>query len=212
LAAPKVAQVTAVDFSPAMVKVAREQVKTQGLSNVEVHLEDGQRLPFDNRSFDAAFSLFGLIFFPDRAQGLDELFRVLKPGGKVAITSWVPFSETPLLNAIYSTVAKQLPMPGGKGGPPALSTPELIEQELKVAGFQNVKVQRIEHESQASSVSAYWADMVRSSAPLTLLQKNMAAEWPSFEKTTLKELEAQFGKGPQTVRAPAWLTTAERPV
>ena len=98
LAAPKVAQVTAIDFSPAMVKVAREQVKTQGLSNVEVHLEDGQRLPFDNRSFDAAFSLFGLIFFPDRAQGLDELFRVLKPGGTLLVADLAAHDRAELLS------------------------------------------------------------------------------------------------------------------
>ncbi len=211
LASPRVAQVTAVDFSPAMVRTARENVKTQGLSNVEVHLEDGQRLPFDNRSFDAAFSLFGLIFFPDRAQGLFELYRVLRPEGKVAITSWLPFSETPMLDALFSTVAKHVSMPFGKSGPPPLGTPELIEQELKVAGFQNVQVKRIEHTSKAPSLRAYWDGMVRSSAPITLLQKTMATEWPLFEKKVLKELEAKFGSGPQEVPAPAWLTTAERP-
>jgi ubiquinone/menaquinone biosynthesis C-methylase UbiE len=91
LLSPLVRQVTGIDFAEQMLEQARKQVAERGLQNIKFHVGDAQVLPFANESFDAAFSMFGLIFFPDRAKGLSELVRVLRPGGNVALTSWVPF-------------------------------------------------------------------------------------------------------------------------
>src|SRR5699024_11098930 len=81
LAAAAGATVTALDFSSPMIAQLRTRAAALDLASaVEVHEGGGQRLPFASAVFDAAFSMFGLMFFPDRHAGLRELARVLKPG------------------------------------------------------------------------------------------------------------------------------------
>ncbi len=94
-AAKRVNSVNAIDFSPRMVEILRKSIDEKKLDNVEVRCGDAQHLPYENGSFDAAFSMFGLMFFPDRQKGYAEIYRTLKPGGRVVISSWAPVSESP---------------------------------------------------------------------------------------------------------------------
>jgi ubiquinone/menaquinone biosynthesis C-methylase UbiE len=75
------AQVLATDFSPGMVAC----VAAAGLPNVEARVMDGQALDLPDARFDAAFSIFGVIMFPDWRKGLAEMRRVTKPGGYGAV-------------------------------------------------------------------------------------------------------------------------------
>ena len=76
----------ATDFSPGMVAC----VAAAGLPNVETRVMDGQALDLPDASFDAAFSIFGVIMFPDWRKGLAEMRRVTRPGGYgvVAPVGW----------------------------------------------------------------------------------------------------------------------------
>src|SRR5208282_6490879 len=76
--------VMAADVSPAMVRKARERLGKA--PNVSVSVEDGQRLSFPDSSFDAVLCNLGLMFFPDPVRGLSEFRRVLRPGGRVAVS------------------------------------------------------------------------------------------------------------------------------
>ena len=75
---------TAADVSPAMVAKARERLGDA--PNVSVSVEEGQALPFPDASFDAVLCNLGLMFFPDPVRGLIEFRRVLRPGGRVAVS------------------------------------------------------------------------------------------------------------------------------
>ena len=76
--------VTAADISPAMVRKARERL---GIApNVSVSVEYGQALSFSDESFDAVLCNLGLMFFPDPVRGLSEFRRVLRPGGRTAVS------------------------------------------------------------------------------------------------------------------------------
>ena len=76
--------VTAADLSPAMAEKARERLGKA--PNVLVSVEDGQALSFPDRSFDAIVCNLGLMFFPDPVRGLSEFRRVLRPGGRAAVS------------------------------------------------------------------------------------------------------------------------------
>ena len=83
-AAGPTGHVVAADVSPAMVERARERLgKTP---NASVSVEDGQALSFADCSFDADLCNLGLMFFPDPVRGLSEFRRVLRRGGRVAVS------------------------------------------------------------------------------------------------------------------------------
>ena len=77
-------RVTAADVSPAMVKKAGERLGEA--PNASVSVEDGQALSFADSSFDVVLCNLGLMFFPDPVRGLSEFRRVLRPGGRVAVS------------------------------------------------------------------------------------------------------------------------------
>jgi ubiquinone/menaquinone biosynthesis C-methylase UbiE len=76
--------VTAADVSHAMVDRARQRLT--GYPNTSVVVEDGQSLSFNDGTFDAVLCSLGLMFFPEPARGLSEFHRVLRPGGRVAVS------------------------------------------------------------------------------------------------------------------------------
>jgi ubiquinone/menaquinone biosynthesis C-methylase UbiE len=76
--------VTAADISPEMADIARTRLG--GATNISVTVEDGQALSFQDRSFDAVVCSLGLMFFPDPLRGLSEFRRVLRPGGRAAVS------------------------------------------------------------------------------------------------------------------------------
>jgi ubiquinone/menaquinone biosynthesis C-methylase UbiE len=98
--------VTAADSSQAMVDRARQRLA--GSPNTSVVVDDGQSLGFDDGSFDAVACSFGLMFFPDPARGLSEFHRVLRPGGRAAV-SVLTTPERSYNGRINVVVARRVP-------------------------------------------------------------------------------------------------------
>lgn len=87
-------QLTGLDISPAMVIKARENMKKAGLSDfIQISAGDAANLPFADDSFDAVISTGAVHHWKDPASGLNEVYRVLKPGGYALIYDLV--SDTP---------------------------------------------------------------------------------------------------------------------
>ncbi len=82
--ASRVARVYAVDGSPAMLEVARRNLT--GFSNVEYRLADGAALPFGDATLDAVFANMYLHHCLDPQAAIQEMVRVLKPGGRLVLT------------------------------------------------------------------------------------------------------------------------------
>src|ERR1700722_3663645 len=76
--------VIAADISPAMAEKARERLGKA--PNASVSVKDGQALSFADCSFDVVLCNLGLMFFPDPVRGLSEFHRVLRPGGRAAVS------------------------------------------------------------------------------------------------------------------------------
>jgi ubiquinone/menaquinone biosynthesis C-methylase UbiE len=99
-------RIVAADVSPAMVEQTRVRLGRSGSASVAV--EDGQSLSFPDESFDAVVCSLGLMFFPDPQRGLAEFYRVLRAGGRAAVSvNTVP--ERSYNTRIHRAIARYVP-------------------------------------------------------------------------------------------------------
>ena len=99
-------RVVAADVSPAMVEQARVRLSPSG--NASVAVEDGQFLSFRDECFDAVVCSLGLMFFPDPQRGLAEFHRVLRAGGRAAVSvNTVP--ERSYNTRVHRAIARYVP-------------------------------------------------------------------------------------------------------
>ncbi|WP_454848706.1 class I SAM-dependent methyltransferase [Rhizobium binxianense] len=84
---PERLDLTLADLSPGMVAEAAERCKTLPFASVQGRQADAAALPFEDGAFDAVVAMHMLYHLPDPAAGITEMFRVLKPGGFLAVTT-----------------------------------------------------------------------------------------------------------------------------
>lgn len=214
LAARQGARVTAVDFAPQMLSALRERATAEGL-DIEALAGDGMALPLPDQAFDTAFSLFGLMFFPDRPRGFRELHRVLVPGGRAIVSSWLPLEHSPAMNTVYQSFAELMTGGGGGGGAPRdgmmpLSDRETCLREMASAGFDEVAVYETTARAEYPSTAAMVDSMIRASAPVVLARKALGEKWPSIQQALLEKVSTVLGPGPQVGLFNAYLTTGIR--
>lgn len=106
---PENMEMTAIDLSPKMLEQARKKAAGEG-TEVKLLEADAQELPFPDDSFDAAVATFLFCSVPDPVQGLEELRRVLVPGGQLLLLEHVlshkPLLETPM--RLFNPVAVRM--------------------------------------------------------------------------------------------------------
>lgn len=205
LAAAAGARVSAIDFSDEMIACFHARAAAVGLTSAcDVRVGDGQRLPFPSGMFDAAFSLFGLMFFPDRQAGFRELRRVLKPGAPAVVSSWIPFAGPfGALMQVVTDLIPDLPLGGGK---PPLSTPDDFHREMTQAGFPSVTIQPVAQELTSPSFDAFWSSMERTNAPLVLIRHRVGADrWAELAPRIRERVRAALGDGPLVISRGAYL-------
>ena len=212
LAAKAGHRVAALDFSPKMVAELRARIAAEGLaSQVEAREGDGMALPYEAASFDAGFSMFGLIFFPDRDKGFRELLRVVKPGAPVVVSSWQPLDRVVFLNAAITTMMELLPPPpNAPPYDPPLTTREKCVAEMSQAGFRDVEVHEVTFGIPPMTPSDAWAFLERTTAPIVLRRQALGEKWTEISSTIRERLRAKLGDAPLASEMPAYLTVGRR--
>lgn len=165
------AQVLATDFSPGMVA----RIAAAGLPNVVVRVMDGQALDLPDATFDAVFSIFGVIMFPDWRKGLAEMARVTRDGGYGVVATWQDRGAATFL--LLGQVRRKL-FPGRDGmtmpdGVRGLSDPLDFERELIAAGYRRAQIEDVTYD--------YELDVSALSDPDTLF--GMSPDWTSLSET-----------------------------
>jgi len=200
-------KVHGIDFSESMLAVFKKKIEQAGHGNISLHCGDAQALPYPDGMFDAAFSLFGLMFFPDRKKGFAEIHRTLKPGGSIAVTSWAPVDQSPAMQTMFGAVRAikpDLPQPQRSIG--TLENPEVFKQEMQDAGFRNVEIRSITKPFPVTTISEFWESMVKGSAPIQMLKKSLGgAAWREKEILALDYLKERLPSLPTELTSDAWL-------
>ncbi len=120
------AKVAALDLSPALLEEARLNA---ALIRIPVDFREGdvEALPYEDASFDVVLSQFGHMFAPRPEVALAEMLRVLKPGGRIAFSTWPPEL---FIGKMFALVSAYLPLPPGVAPPPAWGDPATVKQRL----------------------------------------------------------------------------------
>ena len=112
-AARRGASVTSTDYVSELLDRGAERAAAERL-NVTFQVADAEKLPFQDASFDAVVSTFGVMFAPDQAAAAAELSRVCRPGGRIGLCNWTPES---LVGQMFKVLGRQLPPPKGLQSP-----------------------------------------------------------------------------------------------
>jgi len=147
-------QVLGIDLVEEMVARTSAEIATRQLPNASAQVMDAEQLDLGEGSFEAVLCGFGLFFFPQLAKALTEIYRVLKPGGFLAATSWgIPDERWNWMSEVGMR-----PQSGGSGRPPSHATNnQWLETGLEQAGFINYRVIQEEKEFIFADEDEWWA-------------------------------------------------------
>ena len=101
--------VLAVDLSEKLLELGRAKATGQRLSNSEFRLGDMLDLRLPESHFDTVICVFGIFFVPDMAAAVRELWKLVRPGGKLAITTWGPRFFEPATTVFWRSIQEVRP-------------------------------------------------------------------------------------------------------
>lgn len=205
---------TGVDLSGPMLAKATERAKDEGVENVSFVRADAQVHPFEDASFDAVLSRFGVMFFADPVAAFANVRRAMRSGGRLAFVCLPPFAGTDL-GTVFGALGPYLPQQptGADGsGPTSFADPERPKAVLTDAGFVDFGCEHVETDQ-------LWGRDVPDAARFMLgwgpvkfnLGRVTPEEAEAASDALTKTLEAFARPEAVVLRGNAWLVTATAP-
>lgn len=184
--------VTGIDLSSGMLQQAKDKAKAQGLYNTEFKQMDLDHLELEDSTFDVATSSFGLFFLEDMTSALQNISNTVKPGGKVAITSFAGEAFSPMADIFiqdFEATGREVPPLSWK----RLATEDLIEQQFNAVGIDKLN---IHHEPLGYHMTdpQMWWDVVWNAGWRSLLNQMNEEEQVAFKKNHLKTIDEVIGE------------------
>ena len=183
-------QVAGLDQSPHMLELAANHCAA--MNNVKLHQGDITTLGFDSDSFDAASCIQTLLYIEKVDSALRELYRVLKPGGRLGVieTDWrglvINSADYALTRMITDAWDATVPSP---------NLPPRLIPLLSQAGFKAISVQAIPVLNASYNKSGYGVSMIRymakNAVKQELINQQQADQWTQ-ELLALSEQQSFF--------------------
>ena len=128
--------VVGADLSTALVELARTKATRAGLTNVTFRIADMREVGYPDDAFDAVVCVFGIFFVDDMPALARELWRMVRPGGVLAVTTWGPEAFEPGATAFWDAVGQVRPDLVRSFNPwDKLTTPALLVDLFSAAGI-----------------------------------------------------------------------------
>lgn len=209
ISAEEGASVVAADISAGMVAAGRERSAAEGV-DIEWLEADAEELPFEDARFDCVGSVFGAMLAPRPRVAAEEMFRVVRPGGTVGMTAWVPEGATYEMFQV-----------GRRHGPPRDPEVPLLEEwadedtvRERFDGLAGtIELTRGTLPWTAESPEEFVAQMERHTPPQIVAKENMPADRYAELRADLLEMARGWagGDGPISMESPFAVIVARRP-
>jgi SAM-dependent methyltransferase len=205
VAAREGADVLATDFSAAMVAA----IRAHELPDLRAEVMDGHALGIPDATFDAAFSMFGIMLFADWRKGLAEMSRVLRPGGIACVGTWKDPSGAAANLLLAEMVARRIPdaeQPTPVTGMNALRDPARFRAALEDVGIRGATIHEVSSDFVVESEALLEPDRLFQFSPV----------WPLLDArqraTILADMRdlAQRNDGVIRVASPALIGVGHR--
>jgi len=160
--------VVGVDLSPQMLAVARR--RAAGVPDVEFQHMPAERLELGEASVDAVICRYGLMLTADPIAAAREMRRVLRPGGRVALSVWAELHKNPYFFVPNEVLGRYFPMPAPDPDAPGafrLSAPGALARVLEAAGFTDLRIEELALTVDFPSRDDYWRIQSEMSPTLT---------------------------------------------
>jgi SAM-dependent methyltransferase len=175
------------DFSPAMVEVARRNGAELGLDIVDYRVLDAERINLDTDSVDGVLCQSTYMLTADPVRALAETRRVLRAGGRVALSVWGPPEHNPWASIGGRILVERghmaLPEPGAPGVF-SMANPERTRALLDGAGFTAIRAQNVPVRFAFRDVDDYMRWVMDVAGPFATVVRGL----PEAERGELKEL------------------------
>ena len=168
-------KVVAVDLAERLVRLGEAKARAKGLGNIEFRTEDMLALGYPGACFDVVVCVFGIFFVPDMVGATKELWRMLRPGGRLVITTWGPDLFEPANSAFWETIRAERPdLMKGFNPWERISTPAGLREMLSEAGIQKAEIVAEAGSHPLSSPEDWWLVAMGSGYRGTLAQLDPA--------------------------------------
>jgi SAM-dependent methyltransferase len=170
-----------------------------------------ERIPFQDQAFDAVVSQFGLMFFEDRHAALREMWRVLRPGGRIAVAVWGALDRTPGYAAMAALLQRLFGdrVADALRAPYALGDPEALRSQFAAAGISSIEIRTLDGNARFPSIEAWMHTDVKGWTLADLIDD---AQYSSLRQAAETELASYVqADGTVSFPSPAHIAIAAKP-
>jgi len=150
-------RVLGVDLAEPLLKLAQARAASEGLANVEFRQGDATCTGFPAGGFDAVICVFGVFFAADMESFAAEMWRLVSPGGRLAVTTWGPGLFEPANSLFWDCVGEIEPSLFKAFNPwDKITSPSALEHLLERAGAVSAKAQAVACAHQLDHPDSFW--------------------------------------------------------
>jgi ubiquinone/menaquinone biosynthesis C-methylase UbiE len=176
-------KVIGVDLAEKLLEQAREKAVQRRLQNVQFVLGDMTDLGYPDHHFDAIISVFSVFFVSDMEALVRELWRMVKPGGKLAITTWGPNFFEPVYTVWREAVRRERADLYSAFNPwDRITLPEQLRQVLQGGGVENIDIVQVNGNQILQSPEDWWT---------IVLGSGLRGTVDAMDSTTATRIHAQ---------------------